>query len=167
MTPLRTLARLYVVLLALHGSACSKHEPQTTHVRNSPSARLVAPTSLRKAQLPEEVTSVIAGSVHAELDCSACHPAKPNGADSNDRDFTEARCDHCHEAEAGDYASSVHARLEQSTGTRGAVCAQCHGDHDIYETSDPRSRVAKRNVSSMCSACHESPEVAARLRASA
>lgn len=169
MIPLRTLARVGVVLLALHSSACESHERQTTLVHKSPPARLVAPTSLRKAQLPEEVTAVIAGSVHAELDCSDCHPAqpRPDGSVSVDSDFSEARCDHCHQDQTVDYASSVHARLEQSTGTRGAVCAQCHGDHDIYETGDPRSRASKRNVSSMCTTCHESPEVAARLRASA
>lgn len=170
MTSPRTLACLGVALLALHGSACDDHrESQTTRARKSPPARLVAPASLRKAQLPEEVTSVIAGSVHAELDCSACHPAKPeaDGSASDDRDFSKASCDHCHQDQAADYASSVHARLEHATGTRGAVCAQCHGDHDIYETGDPRSRVSKRSVSSMCTACHESPEVATRLRASA
>jgi cytochrome b subunit of formate dehydrogenase len=132
-------------------------------------SRLASPTALRKAQSPEEVTKVLADSVHSELDCSGCHPSETGDAGAAvapQTEFGPARCDHCHQKEAALYSKSIHAKMEAEHGTRAAVCAQCHGDHDIYKVNDPRSRVAKRNVSSMCTACHESPEAAPRLRAS-
>ncbi len=163
----RLVTGFFVAILCV---GCAQPDAHRTPPHRSLPARLSAPTSLRKAQLPEEVTKVLADSVHADLDCSACHPAKAGDAGdapSAGTEFSEARCDHCHKEQAALYETSVHAKIEQSQSTRAAVCAQCHGDHDIYKLNDPRSRVAKRNVSTMCTACHESPEVAPRLRATA
>jgi len=164
----RPAATLLTLLSCL---ACQNAEVrQRPPPRKTAPARLTAPTSLRKAQLPEEVTKVLVGSVHAELDCSACHPAKQGATEAptpGGTEFSEARCDNCHKEQVAEYATSVHAKIEQGQITRGAICAQCHGDHDIYKLNDPRSRVSKRNLSAMCTACHESPEVTPRMRASA
>ena len=150
--------------------ACADTGHRPPPVRKSLPSRVSAPTSLRKAQLPDELTNVLAESIHAKLDCSDCHPASNHAGTTtslDENEFSEARCDHCHPEQAADYETGVHALIERPYEARGAVCAQCHGDHDIYRVGDPRSRVAKRNVSSMCTACHESPEVAPRLRAGA
>jgi cytochrome b subunit of formate dehydrogenase len=150
--------------------SCAEPAAQRAAPRKMPPPRLTAPTSLRKAQSPEEVTKVLADSVHAELDCSACHPlreADAGVAASNASEFSEASCANCHKEQTALYENSVHAKIEQNESTRGAVCAQCHGDHDIYKANDSRSRVAKRNLSEMCTACHQSPEAAPRMRASA
>jgi cytochrome b subunit of formate dehydrogenase len=157
------------LFLSLFSAACVEPAAHREPPHKVVPKRLVVPTSLRKAQDPEEVTKVLAESVHAELDCSDCHPAKSGDAGVaplTPTEFGPAHCDHCHKEQAALYANSVHAKLEQTQLTRAAVCTQCHGDHDIYKVNDPRSRVAKRNLSSMCTACHESPEAAPRLRAS-
>ena len=157
-------------LASCTGSVAGEVDDVKTPAKSAVQARLVAPTTLRKAQLPEDVTRVLRESIHAELDCSSCHPAQSDevpGANARKDDFSEARCDHCHKEQSALYESSVHASIEPAQSTRAAVCAQCHGDHDIYEQNDPRSRVSKRNLSAMCAACHESPEVKPRLRAAA
>lgn len=150
--------------------SCSEPAPHRPPPHKLLPARISTPTALRKAQTPEEVTRVLAESVHAELDCAACHPpVKPGESVEATKDqphFGPARCDHCHKEQAALYESSVHAKIEQTDSTRAAVCAQCHGDHDIYKSTDIRSRVARRNLSAMCTACHESPEVKPRMRAS-
>jgi cytochrome b subunit of formate dehydrogenase len=167
MTAHKTFVWMLCITAFLHFS-CTDTTIPTPIKKTNTLTRVIAPTSLRKAQTPEEVTGVLSGSVHSELDCSDCHPGqfKPSaGVEAQERDFKEARCDHCHEKEAAIYAKGIHARIEGAHGTRAAVCAQCHGDHDIYRVSDIRSRVAKRNRSSMCTACHESAEALPRLRA--
>jgi cytochrome b subunit of formate dehydrogenase len=131
-----------------------------------------AAASAAAAALPttEEITELVRGSVHAKLDCSECHAPRPGtpatevGAESG---TLAATCDTCHREQSDAYATSVHARLEPKHATRAAVCAQCHGDHDIQRVVDPKSPVNKRNVSALCSGCHQRPEVAPRMRSDA
>jgi cytochrome b subunit of formate dehydrogenase len=51
------------------------------------------------------------------------------------------------------YLQSAHARAV-AEGKRGAVCADCHGAHDVRPSSDPASPIAKANVASTCGHCH-------------
>ena len=120
------------------------------------------------ATTQDEVSKILRTSVHSKLDCADCHSPKSNdGAPTagSQAAIGQARCDHCHIEQGKAYTQSVHAGIENKGQTRAAVCAQCHGDHDILPVNDPGSRVGKLQVAKMCSACHESPEAAPRLRA--
>lgn len=76
-------------------------------------------------------------------------------------------CGGCHEkilgvgAAAGHspveaYRKSVHADGIFRAGlVNSAVCHRCHGAHDVFPSSDPRSRTNAARVAETCGACHE------------
>ena len=61
------------------------------------------------------------------------------------------------------YLGSVHAR-RVAAGERGAVCADCHGAHDIRAGSDRDSSTGRLRISTTCGRCH--PEVLATYQES-
>jgi predicted CXXCH cytochrome family protein len=99
-------------------------------------------------------------STHKKLGCSDCHvemkgvegehPKRPL---KGKRDFAIAyseACKKCHFQNYTDAQASVHhARLAKGT-LNAAVCADCHGAHDITPPAQPRSRISRT-----CSTCHQ------------
>jgi formate dehydrogenase gamma subunit len=66
-------------------------------------------------------------------------------------------CAVCHGAIAVEYAGGIHAEALRKGSHDAPVCTDCHGEHSIFEHTDPRSRVAAANVSAeVCSPCHSS-----------
>lgn len=77
--------------------------------------------------------------------CCNCH-SSPDIISRNDR----LSSDVCVEYEEG-----MHSIVLIKSGLIfSAVCNDCHGSHDIRQTSDPASRVNKANVNVTCSSCH-------------
>lgn len=57
------------------------------------------------------------------------------------------------------YKESFHGKKQEIGGLSSiAVCASCHGVHDIYKSTDPRSRVNDRNLAATCGGCHYGSE---------
>jgi formate dehydrogenase gamma subunit len=57
------------------------------------------------------------------------------------------------------YHNSIHDRILHEDPDRGAPsCVSCHGAHDIYVMSDPRSTFSKFNRAEMCGKCHTAEE---------
>lgn len=53
------------------------------------------------------------------------------------------------------YWTSGHGKtLSEKKDDRVAVCADCHGVHDIHRSSDPKSRTNPLNVPATCGRCH-------------
>jgi cytochrome b subunit of formate dehydrogenase len=53
------------------------------------------------------------------------------------------------------YQQSVHARILREDPARGApTCTNCHGAHNIFIMSDPRSSFNKLNRAETCGGCH-------------
>ncbi len=77
--------------------------------------------------------------------CGRCHGDKSvmRGTGISDRPFLS-------------YRESVHAKALARGNTAAAVCTDCHKSHDILPASDSRSPIAKVNIPSTCSKCHES-----------
>jgi cytochrome b subunit of formate dehydrogenase len=137
--------------------ALSEHE-----IRNITAQLVTAPEELD----PEQVTQLLQGSVHQDLDCSDCHaPGTPESKafDTNGVRLGQARCASCHESEANAYDQSIHGSLSSQNNTGAARCVSCHGAHDILATDDPRSPVNRRNLPQTCGKCHKNPELARRL----
>lgn len=66
-------------------------------------------------------------------------------------------CRQCHQKEARDFATGVHADALAHGAIDAPVCTDCHGEHLILRTDDPLSPVAPRNVSQqLCGECHGS-----------
>lgn len=109
-------------------------------------------------------------------DCADCHgyhyikPVHDKGSPVNieNQPFT---CATCHDQVAivdrfglsknvfNTYKDSFHGKKQEIGGLSTiAVCASCHGVHDIYASKDPRSRVNDRNLAATCGECHYGSE---------
>ena len=77
--------------------------------------------------------------------CGSCHEKHmgktPSGAVAADQVFK--------------YLDSVHGRAVTKAGLSvAATCADCHGEHDVHPSKDPRSPVNRANVPATCGKCH-------------
>ncbi|HSP07074.1 MAG TPA: cytochrome c3 family protein, partial [Acidobacteriota bacterium] len=52
------------------------------------------------------------------------------------------------------YRTSVHGQRLEKGDVKVATCSDCHGGHDIFAHTDPRSHVYALNVPATCSKCH-------------
>lgn len=91
---------------------------------------------------PTNPASSVSTAVVAET-CARCH---------GDDDFARR-----HGLKAGvraTWGSSYHG-IASSLGAEGAAnCASCHGFHDIFPSSDPRSTIHAANLDKTCGSCH-------------
>lgn len=125
----------------------------------APSAR-VSTVARAKVTYDVEIASV-RSSVHGKLDCSECHAASEKPLARAPLTSGETSCATCHAAAVTSHADGVHARMPD--GGRAAGCPDCHGAHDIYPSSDPRSRTHKLRIPITCGRCHQNPELARHL----
>lgn len=64
-------------------------------------------------------------------------------------------CGSCHTEYLATYESSMHGHgLRESGLLVTAVCADCHGAHDIYYAADRRSTLHRANAAETCGNCH-------------
>jgi len=104
--------------------------------------------------------------------CTDCHgeheilqAADPRSAVSF-RAVSEKTCPSCHAAErlaerygiatekVKGYRESYHGLSQQIGDRRVANCSSCHGVHEIFPSSDPRSTVYAGNLPVTCGKCH-------------
>jgi formate dehydrogenase gamma subunit len=104
--------------------------------------------------------------------CTDCHgehvilgPKEPNSLVSPAR-VSLATCGRCHgdtriEARYSlpsdrvpSFADSFHGLASRAGSQSVANCASCHGVHNIFPSSDPRSTVNPANLAHTCGACH-------------
>jgi cytochrome b subunit of formate dehydrogenase len=115
--------------------------------------------------------AVAAGSTDAPV-CTDCHGEhnifSPNEPESlvNPGRVSFVTCGRCHGNEAINarydlpadrmptYADSFHGLEAQAGSQTVANCASCHGVHNIFVSSDPRSTVNPANLAHTCGACH-------------
>ncbi len=89
--------------------------------------------------------------------CNDCHSAhRIRRADEQGFKLEiMAQCGRCHEDIAKTYFDTYHGKVSQLGYTKTAKCYDCHGAHDIYRISDPRSHLSRENVVRTCQKCHE------------
>ena len=94
--------------------------------------------------------------------CVSCHGSHDMKKGTDPGSFVSranipATCAQCHADIAKTFGQSVHGVAVQKGNSDAPVCTTCHGEHTILGPSDPRSRVAAKNVSAqVCSPCHTS-----------
>ena len=100
-----------------------------------------------------------AKSIHAVLGEDAC-----SGCHGNVHEITvatklqPARCAECHASEAKEFSQSIHGQAAKAGDPDAPTCTACHGPvHQIQASSDPASKVAKRNQPAACARCHADP----------
>jgi formate dehydrogenase gamma subunit len=115
----------------------------------------------------------IAAGVQDAPDCTACHgehlilaptnPASPVfaanvSAETCGRCHSDTRLARLYDLPADrvpSYADSYHGLALREGSLTAANCASCHGVHNIFPSSDPRSTVNQANLSKTCGNCHQ------------
>ncbi|MGK5090708.1 hypothetical protein WDW89_01680 [Deltaproteobacteria bacterium TL4] len=88
--------------------------------------------------------------------CNNCHSSHTIKRASLD-DFRLGifrECGQCHEALTQSYLESYHGKVSKLGVGRAAKCHDCHGSHNMYPKSDPRSTLNTDNIVETCKKCH-------------
>ncbi|MDR3742005.1 MAG: hypothetical protein P4L40_23540 [Terracidiphilus sp.] len=100
--------------------------------------------------------AIAAGNLKAPV-CTDCHTAHAilQPTESEFRMQSTPICGSCHKDKLSTYRDTFHSQLGSLGGyVETARCWDCHGAHEIYPASDPRSPVAKKNLVATCGKCH-------------
>ena len=103
-----------------------------------------------------------AASIHGQAgaSCIDCHADLRKAELPHAEKLARVDCSPCHEKPAVEYAKSWHAEARRkSPASRAAVCADCHGTHDILPAKDPKSRTNHFRLPATCLTCHGDPAV--------
>jgi cytochrome b subunit of formate dehydrogenase len=92
--------------------------------------------------------------------CTDCHSAhdieKP--ATAHFKANSDQSCGKCHADRLEHYNETYHGKAmalgQPNVASAVAACYDCHGHHDVFPVSDPRSRLSKDRIVGTCSQCH-------------
>jgi cytochrome b subunit of formate dehydrogenase len=92
--------------------------------------------------------------------CTDCHSAhdieKP--ATAHFKANSDASCGKCHQDRLEHYNETYHGKAmalgQPNVAADVAACYDCHGHHDVFPVSDPRSRLSKEKIVGTCAQCH-------------
>lgn len=102
--------------------------------------------------------------------CATCHDnhyVQP--VDSIDsainRNSVALTCGRCHTMEKEQFLLSIHGQAfeMQEKADFAPTCTTCHGEHEIRQPEDAKSRISKGQLPKTCGGCHDSPELAAEM----
>jgi len=91
------------------------------------------------------------------IDCHSAHDIeKP--ATAHFKALSDQSCGKCHEDRLEHYRDTYHGKAmalgRPNVASDVAACYDCHGHHDVFKVSDPRSRLSKEKIVSTCAQCH-------------
>ncbi|KUO59919.1 MAG: molecular chaperone DnaJ [Gracilibacter sp. BRH_c7a] len=103
--------------------------------------------------------SIVKRSEHDFLSCVSCHrdiEKFPHPEDASlDKKESVATCALCHEGRITDsYGDSFHGKAVHLGSEKSATCVDCHGAHNVLNSENPDSQVAKENIPETCASCH-------------
>jgi len=108
----------------------------------------------------------VSGGVLLAASCNDCHSAngsahKIYGANDSESTINHFNiphtCGKCHSGVEQEFWEGIHGKLVARGEVDAPVCTNCHGEHGIIATSDPRSPVSPARVAvATCAPCHES-----------
>lgn len=92
--------------------------------------------------------------------CTDCHTAhdieKPTTA--HFKANSDLSCGKCHQDRLDHYRETYHGKAmalgQPNVAPDVAACYDCHGHHDVFPVSDPRSRLSKGRIVQTCRQCH-------------
>ena len=91
------------------------------------------------------------------IDCHSAHDIeKP--ATAHFKGVSDQSCGKCHEDRLEHYRETYHGKAmalgQPNVASDVAACYDCHGHHDVFAVSDPRSRLHKDKIVGTCQQCH-------------
>ena len=98
------------------------------------------------------------------LACVDCHAALAKAAEfPHAEKLAPAQCGTCHDKAVAAYDTGVHAQARRAGGNlSAAMCADCHGSHDIKPSTEPTSRTHHSKLLETCGRCHGNDEIIKR-----
>ncbi|HWF03688.1 MAG TPA: hypothetical protein VHA06_08380, partial [Candidatus Angelobacter sp.] len=100
--------------------------------------------------------AIAAGNLKAPV-CTDCHTTHAilQPTESEFRMQSTPICGSCHKDKLTTYHDTFHSQLGSLGGyVETARCWDCHGAHEIYPASDPRSPIHKASLVKTCGKCH-------------
>ena len=97
--------------------------------------------------------------------CSDCHGAHEMKLATDPSSLVSKwnvadTCARCHAKIAETYNESIHGVAVRKGLSDSPTCTDCHGQHHIFSTKDPRSPASQRNLSEqICATCHNSVQL--------
>jgi cytochrome b subunit of formate dehydrogenase len=88
--------------------------------------------------------------------CTDCHTSHTIG-DTTDVPVKLAlteKCGNCHEDRKKTYIATYHGQISTLGYANTAKCYDCHGAHNIFKASNPKSKVHPSNLIKTCRQCH-------------
>ncbi len=88
--------------------------------------------------------------------CSDCHQSHTiMRVDQSDfRTQIISQCGRCHEELTETYFDTYHGKVSKLGESGAAKCFDCHGSHNIFPISDPRSTLHRNHIIDTCKNCH-------------
>lgn len=86
-------------------------------------------------------------------DCHSAHTIKRTDMNSFNFEIMNV-CGKCHEDIAKTYFQTFHGKVTNLGYAKTAKCHDCHGSHEIYTITDPRSTLSRQNIVGTCQKCH-------------
>jgi predicted CXXCH cytochrome family protein len=131
-------------------------ERSSVHPKNIPATC----ASCHKGIYDEYIQSEHAITVHDKKQkyptCADCHSAH-QVADINQDVFMNevtTQCGSCHEDLSETYLETYHGKAYLLGYSKSAKCSDCHGAHNIYKSSNPKSMISSQNIVETCKQCH-------------
>lgn len=91
------------------------------------------------------------------IDCHSAHDIeKP--ATAHFKELSDQSCGKCHADRLAHYRDTYHGKAmalgRPNVASAVAACYDCHGHHDVFPVTDPRSPLSKAKIVSTCQKCH-------------
>jgi len=110
----------------------------------------------------EEIKKKLDLSVHKDKECMDCHRTLYSLEPEDEKHVEKIDCENCgmcHKSEFKEHEKSIHGEGIKEEKP-AAKCYDCHGTHDIFKTSDKRSKVHYSNLPETCGKCHSDTKFA-------
>ncbi len=147
-----------------HNDRCYNCHGQRRITDLSPSERrsMIAPPPGGQALPPQDESrpglftspDALHDGPHAALACIDCHrdaATLPHAMTLEQPTCTSS----CHVQAAAEHRRGIHAQAAGEGKPGAPSCADCHGGHDIYPSTDRRSKTYPLSVINLCGDCHK------------
>lgn len=98
--------------------------------------------------------NVFQRSVHGDVDCVFCHEDAEVEDFPHPEQLAPVNCGNCHDEAQEHFDKGIHGQALQMNAIYAPTCAECHGEHNVLPSSNPRSRTYKMNIPVLCGKCH-------------
>ena len=107
-------------------------------------------------------SGILENSVHNYLECVSCHTDADVEEFPHPDTLAPVNCGECHDDAMSNFMGGVHGTAFKRNDKNAPTCSECHGTHEILQSSNPDSRTYKMNIPVLCGKCHREGAPVAR-----